>query len=73
MPAIKDIQSSVEIASTVNIDCDTAQAQWAAASNSYIPGTLDTKVVHRFSCGKGADKTPFPKGAIAGIIVGLLI
>lgn len=73
MPAIKDIQSWVEISSTLDMDCDTPKAQWADANSKYIPGTLDTEVTHRFSCHNGEEKMPFAGGAIAGIAIGALI
>jgi hypothetical protein len=71
MPSIKDIQTWVEVRSSVYLDCGPAHAQWEQANSSYVAGTQSFGGAHTFSCESTAKK-PISTGAKIGMAFGIL-
>ena len=68
MPAIKDIQTWVEIASSLPMDCSIPQNQWAQTNSSFVAGVPTDSDVHSFACQSLVQKkTGLSTGAKVGI------
>lgn len=72
MPAIQDIQTWVEVTSTVSLNCATAKAQWAKTNSSYVAGTPSNGAAHVFSCDSSAKK-PMSVGGKIGMALGIIL
>lgn len=71
MPAIQDVQTWVEIDSSLSLDCSTPESQFAKTNSSYVAGAQSYGAAHVIHC-KGFEKKHISTGAKVGIAFGVI-